>query len=145
MVTREMISRIFFKVIELSARPTASWFVAYGKGQETYNFSHLESHPSQWLNDFLSQSEVIQRKRSFRNSTRSFLISQAIWEKYPDLLKAKDWLLDKLLKKAKNDDQFELDFGQPTMNNDLRIEILPSGVKRELFIRYFIMNLMVSI
>jgi len=129
----------FFKVIELIARPAASWFVAYGKGQETYNFSDVESHPSQWLNDFLSKSEVIQRKRSFRNSTRAFLISQAIWEKYPDLLKAKDWLLDKFLKKSKNDDQFELDFGLPTMNNDLRIEILPSGVKRELFIRYLIL------
>ena len=55
------------------------------------------------------------------------------------MLKAKDWLLDKFLKKSKNDDQFELDFGLPTMNNDLRIEILPSGVKRELFIRYLIL------
>jgi hypothetical protein len=129
----------FFKVIELIARPSASWFVAYGKGQETYNYSNIESHPSQWLNNFLAKSEVIQRKRSFRNSTRAFLISQAIWEKYPDLPKAKDWLLDKFLKKSKNDEQFELDFGSPVMSNDLRIEILPSGIKRELFIRYLIL------
>jgi hypothetical protein len=55
------------------------------------------------------------------------------------LPKAKDWLLDKLLKKSKNDEQFELDYGLPAMNNDLRIEILPSGIKRELFIRYLIL------
>ena len=130
----------FFKVIELIARPSASWFVAYGKGQETYNFSQIKSHPSQWLGDFLDKSEVINRKRSFRNSTRTFLIAQAIWEKYPDLSKAKEWLADKLLKKSKNDDQFELDLELPTMNNDLRIEILPSGFKRELFIRNLILT-----
>jgi superfamily I DNA and RNA helicase len=130
----------FFKVIELIARPSASWFVAYGKGQETYNFSQIKSHPSQWLGDFLEKSEVIHRKRSFRNSTRTFLIAQAIWEKYPDLSKAKEWLADKLLKKSKNDDQFELDLELPTMNNDLRIEILPSGFKRELFIRNLILT-----
>ena len=129
----------FFKVIELIARPSASWFVAYGKGQETSNFSQIESHPSKWLSEFLEKSEAIHRKRSFRNSTRTFLIAQAIWEKYPDLLKSKDWLADKLLKKTKNDDQFELDLDLPTMNNDLRIEILPSGSKRELFIRNLIL------
>jgi hypothetical protein len=129
----------FFKVIELIARPAASWFVAYGKGQETYNFSNLESHPSKWLNDFLSQSQVIQRKRSFRNSTRAFLLAQVIWEKYPDFQKAKDWLSDKLLGNSRNDDQFELDLGPSTMNNDLRIEILPTGNKREAFIRYLIL------
>lgn len=130
----------FFEVIELIARPSASWFIAYGKGQETYNFSQSKSHPSQWLGKFLEKSEVIYRKRSFRNSTRAFLIAQAIWEKYPDLLKSKDWLEDKLLKKSKNDEQFEFDLDLPAINNDLRIQVLPIGPKRELFIRNLILT-----
>jgi hypothetical protein len=130
----------FFKVVELIARPSASWFIAYGKGQETYNFSQKESHPSKWLSDYLAKSEVILRKRSFRNSTRMFLIAQAIWEKYPDITKAKDWVADKLLKKTLSDEQLELNLDLPKSSNDLRIEILPVGSKREIFIKYLVLT-----
>jgi len=130
----------FFEVVELISRPSASWFIAYGKGQETYNFSHRESHPCKWLKDYLEKSEVIHRKRSFRNSTRLFLIAQAIWEKYPDITEAKDWVSDKLLRKTLGDEQLELNLSLPKSINNLRIEILPVGSKREMFIKHLVLT-----
>jgi len=130
----------FFCVLELIARPTSSWFVAYGKGQETNNFTLSEDHPSPWLTEFLSKADANFLKRSFRNSTRAFLIAQSFWEKFPSLIEAKEWLKGKYNQQSPDDNQFELDLSLPQTKNDFRIEILPQGPTRKMAIRSLILS-----
>jgi hypothetical protein len=129
----------FFKVLELIARPAAAWFIAYGKGQETNNFSTSESHPSPWLSEFLEKSDANHLRRSFRNSTKAFLLAQAFWEKFPELESAKAWLREKSDQQSSSDGQFELDLAVPQNKNDFRIEVLPTNVARKPFIRNIIL------
>ena len=130
----------FFRVVELIARPNAAWFIAYGKGQETNNFFKDETHPSLWLKEFLKNSETNHLKRSFRNSTKAFLLAQAFWEKFPDLATAKDWLKDKFQQNPSTDNQFELDLEIPQTKNDFRVELLPAGSKRRSFVKNIILG-----
>ena len=130
----------FFKVLELTVRPNASWFIAYGKGQETNNFLLDETHPSPWLTKFLSEADPNFLKRSFRNSTRAFLIAQSFWEKFASLSDAKDWLKEKYAQQTTNDNQFELDLVLPTTKNDFRIEIMPHGAARRLAVKSLILS-----
>ena len=130
----------FFRVVELIARPNAAWFIAYGKGQETNNFYKDETHPSVWLKEFLENSETNHLKRSFRNSTKAFLLAQAFWEKFPDLATAKDWLKDKFQQNPSTDNQFELDLEIPQTKNDFRVELLPAGSKRRSFVKNIILG-----
>ena len=130
----------FFRVVELIARPTAAWFIAYGKGQETNNFIKDETHPSPWLQDFLVKADANHLKRSFRNSTKAFLLAQSFWEKFPNLEEAKDWLKSKFAQLPSSDSQFELDLEIPQTKNDFRVEILPSGRKRRAFIKNVVLS-----
>ena len=130
----------FFRVVELIARPNAAWFIAYGKGQETNNFFKDETHPSQWLKEFLENSETNHLKRSFRNSTKAFLLAQAFWEKFPDLGAAKEWLRDKFHQNPSSENQFELDLEIPQTKNDFRVELLPAGNKRRSFVKNIILG-----
>ncbi len=130
----------FFRVVELIARPNAAWFIAYGKGQETNNFFKDETHPSPWLKQFLESADPNHLKRSFRNSTKAFLLAQAFWEKFPDLGNAKDWLKSKFLQQPSSENQFELDLEIPQSKNDFRVEILPAGNKRRSFVKNIILG-----
>ena len=130
----------FFRVVELIARPTAAWFIAYGKGQETNNFIKDETHPSPWLTDFLAKADANHLKRSFRNSTKAFLLAQSFWEKFPNLGEAKEWLKGKFAQLPSSDNQFELDLDIPQTKNDFKVEILPSGKKRRAFIKNVVLG-----
>jgi hypothetical protein len=130
----------FFRVVELIARPNAAWFIAYGKGQETNNFFKDETHPSPWLKEFLENSETNHLKRSFRNSTKAFLLAQGFWEKFPELGAAKEWLRDKFHQNPISENQFELDLEIPQTKNDLRVELLPAGNKRRSFVKNIILG-----
>ena len=130
----------FFRVVELIARPNAAWFIAYGKGQETNNFFANEKHPSPWLSDFLEVADANHLKRSFRNSTKAFLLAQGFWEKFPDLDGAKAWLKEKFSMQTSSDNQFELDLAIPQSKNDFKVEILPSGNKRHAFIKNIVLG-----
>jgi hypothetical protein len=130
----------FFRVVELIARPTAAWFIAYGKGQETNNFFANEQHPSPWLSKFLEEADANHLKRSFRNSTKAFLLAQAFWEKFPDLDSAKIWLKEKFSMQSGSDNQFELDLAIPQSKNDFKVEILPAGNKRHAFVKNIILG-----
>jgi nucleoside-triphosphatase THEP1 len=130
----------FFKVVELIARPTSAWFIAYGKGQETNNFVKDETHPSPWLKSFLATADANHLKRSFRNSTKAFLLAQAFWEKFPNLDDSKIWLKSKFSKQSVPDNQFELDLEIPQTKNDFKVEVLPSSDKRRSFIKNIILS-----
>ena len=130
----------FFRVIELIARPTASWFIAYGKGQETNNFAKDVVHPSPWLEKFLAEADANHLRRSFRNSTKAFLLAQAFWEKFPNLTSAKEWLQEKFGQQTSSDSQFELDLSIPQLKNDFRMELLPSGKNRRAKIKEIVLN-----
>jgi len=130
----------FFEVLEKIARPSASWIIAYGKGQETFNFESDATHPSAWLTKFLSESEANHLKRSFRNSTRAFLIAQSFWENFASLDGAKEWLKKKYTQQQADDNQFELDLALPQTKNDFRIEMLPVGVARKSAVRTLILS-----
>ena len=130
----------FFKVVELIARPTSAWFIAYGKGQETNNFVKDETHPSPWLKNFLATADANHLKRSFRNSTKAFLLAQAFWEKFPNLEDSKMWLKSKFSAQSVSDNQFELDLDIPQTKNDFKVEVLPSGEKRRTFIKNIVLS-----
>jgi hypothetical protein len=114
-----------FEVVELFSRPNAAWFVAYGAGQELYNFGDGESNPCEWVKNFKQVAEQRVLRRTFRNSTRAFLIGQTFWENFPNLSKSEAWLQSKLDKNAEPDGAFELDLQLPSTKNDFRITYLP--------------------
>lgn len=132
--------QVFFQVLELIARPSASWFVSYGKGQETFHFTEGGQHPCAWLNQFLEQSDKNILRRSFRNSTKAFLLAQAFWEKYPKIQDGKKWLNEKFSQNNSSENQFELDLLIPQTKNDFRIEVLPQGKLRKSFIRNLVLS-----
>jgi len=130
----------FFQVLELLARPTTSWFVAYGKGQEINNFSAEAEHPSPWLKEFLARADANHLRRSFRNSTKAFLLAQSFWEKFPEIEAAKTWLKEKFGQSSNPDNQFELDLQVPQNKNDFKLEVLPGGARRKAFIKGVVVN-----
>jgi hypothetical protein len=130
----------FFQVVEQIARPNAAWFVAYGKGQETNNFFKDETHPSPWLKDYLEKADANHLKRSFRNSTKAFLLAQSFWEKFPQLGEAKVWLKGKFSQQSSAENQFELDLEIPQTKNDFKVELLPSERKRKSAIKNIVLT-----
>jgi hypothetical protein len=130
----------FFQVVRQIARPEASWFIAYGKGQETNNFRKDELHPSPWLTDFLLKADSNHLRRSFRNSTKAFLIAQAFWEEFPNLKKAKDWLNGKFSTQKGSHDQFELDLELPQTKNDFKVVFSSEGTLKRASIRSLLLN-----
>lgn len=130
----------FFHVVEQIARPNAAWFIAYGKGQETNNFFKDETHPSPWLTDYLAKADANHLKRSFRNSTKAFLLAQSFWEKFPQLDEAKAWMKGKFSQQSSLENQFELDLEIPQTKNDFKVEILPSEKKRKAAIKNIVLT-----
>lgn len=117
----------FFETLELVARPNASWFLAYGEGQEIYNFGNEIRNPADWVMDFRKKSIRKHLRRSFRNSTRAFLIGQTFWENYPNLQKSESFLEEKLKKAVETEISMELDLQLPRSKNDFRINYLPKN------------------
>jgi len=117
-------SENIFQALNLVARPDASWFIAYGAGQEINNFSKDGSAIAPWLKEWLCTADRNTLRRSFRNSTRAFLMGQTFWEKYPDLENAKKWAVEKLKNQANPTNELELDLELPTTKNDFKITTL---------------------
>jgi hypothetical protein len=117
-------SENIFQALQLVARPNASWFIAYGAGQEINNISKDGTAMAPWLNEWFKTAQRNTLRRSFRNSTRAFLISQAFWEKYPDLENSKKWIIEKLKNKSSLSNDWELDLDLPTSKNDFKITTL---------------------
>jgi superfamily I DNA and RNA helicase len=113
------LSEGIFKLLEHLARPTASWFVSYGHGQEIYNFN--AQNPSPWLANWMKTAERRVLRRSFRNSTRSFLVSQGFWENFPNSEKLMGWLESKKSDKKSDSSTPELELALPSNSNDFRI------------------------
>lgn len=124
-----------FSVLEKVASSRASWFVAYGKGQELHNLGPEGSIPAEWLSDFLGKATPEYRRRSFRNSPKAFLMAQSFWEKYPDSSQAKEWVTEKFKQQSPEDLQFELDLSVPQTKNDFKLEMIPRGKLSKVAIR----------
>jgi len=122
-------SENIFQALQLVSRPNASWFIAYGFGQEIDNFSSDGSAAAPWLKNWLKNAETQTLRRSFRNSTRAFLISQAFWEKYPDFESAKNWVKVKIKNQNKSGIPLELNLGLTTAKNDFKIASLGLNYK----------------
>jgi hypothetical protein len=93
--------------------------VSYGHGQEIYNFN--AQNPSPWLANWMKTAERRVLRRSFRNSTRSFLISQGFWENFPNSEKLLSWLESKKSDKKSDSSTPELELALPSNSNDFRI------------------------
>lgn len=125
-------SENIFQALLLVARPTASWFIAFGSGQELHNISADGSATAPWLTEWFKTAERNVLRRSFRNSTRAFLMSQAFWEKYPDIEKAKNWVSDKLKSNSTSQLEMELDLAIPSTKNDFKITTLGLDYKKSI-------------
>lgn len=128
-----------FRVLEKVSSSRASWFVAYGKGQELHNLGPEGSIPTEWLSKFLAKATPEYRRRSFRNSPKAFLTAQSFWEKYPDSFQAKDWIAEKFKQQSPEDLQFELDLSVPQTKNDFKLEIIPRGNLSKVAIRLLLL------
>jgi hypothetical protein len=124
-----------FEMIEMVARPSASWFISYGKGQEIFGFKDKKEHPSQWLQNFFKKAERKLLKRSFRNSTRAFLLGQSFWENFPDSDKAIVWFAERFLKDINTVNQLEFELNLPTSNNDFSVITLEQNKGYKLSIK----------
>ena len=125
-------SENIFQALELVARPNASWFIAYGAGQEINNISKDGTAMAPWLREWFKTAQRNTLRRSFRNSTRAFLISQAFWEKYPDLENSKKWIVDKLKNQSTSTNDWELDLDLPTSKNDFKITTLGADYRKSI-------------
>ena len=125
-------SENIFQVLKLVARPNASWFIAYGAGQEINNVSKDGTAMAPWLKTWLSTAERNTLRRSFRNSTRAFLMGQTFWEKFPDFDSAKKWVVDKLKNQTTSTKEWELDLELPTSKNDFKITTLGVDYRRSI-------------
>ena len=117
-------SENIFQTLQLVARPNASWFIAYGAGQEIHNISSDGTAMAPWLSEWLKTAERHTLRRSFRNSTRAFLMSQSFWEKYSDIEAAKKWIVEKFKIQSPSANEWELDLSLPTAKNDFKIATL---------------------
>ena len=123
------LSEALFLLLDNLARPTASWFISYGKGQEIWSFN--KENPAPWLQNWLKSADRKQLKRSFRNSTRTFLMAQNFWENYPDLNKSSGWIESKLKFQLDKQDAWELDLALPKDTNDFKTIRLSGGQNRK--------------
>jgi hypothetical protein len=123
------LSQGLFLLLNELARPKASWFIAYGPGQEIFNFN--PKNPAPWLEEWLVNAERRKLRRSFRNSTRAFLMSQGFWENYPDQDKLSSWLKSKSVEVVSEQKNPELELALPKNSNDIRITRLSSNTARK--------------
>jgi hypothetical protein len=122
------LSESLFHVLQYLARPTASWFVSYGEGQEIFFFN--KENPAPWLRNWLEGAERKRLRRSFRNSTRAFLMAQNFYENYPNLEKSADWFTEKLSQGTKEDAVLELELDIPKDTNDFRVTRISASENR---------------
>lgn len=136
------LSESIFQVLEYLARPSASWFTSYGEGQEIFFFN--KENPSPHLKNWLNQAERKRLKRSFRNSTRAFLMAQNFWENYPYFEKCSDWFDQKLSQSKSDDSSMELELELPTDTNDFRVTRLSSPETRLVSIKQLLLEVIES-
>jgi hypothetical protein len=127
------LSEALFLLLDKLARPSASWFISYGKGQEIWSFN--KENPAPWLQNWLKRADRKQLRRSFRNSTRTFLMAQNFWENYPDLDKSSRWIESKLKLQQDKQDAWELDLALPKDTNDFKTIRLSGGENRKASIK----------
>lgn len=132
------LSEALFQLLEKLARPTASWFMGYGKGQEIW--SHNKENPAPWLKKWMEKAEKRRLKRSFRNSSRAFLMAQNFWENYPNVSKSELWLSKKLDLTINNDDEWELNLELPTDANDFKVARLASNEEKKNSVKDLILS-----
>ena len=132
------LSEAIFLLLDKLARPTASWFISYGRGQEIWSFN--KENPAPWLQNWLESAEKKQLRRSFRNSTRAFLMAQNFWENYPDIEKSSGWIESKLKLQSDKQDAWELDLALPKDTNDFKITRLSGGENRKNSIKSVILG-----
>jgi len=90
------------QLLQLISRPEASWFVAYGEGQELYE--PYEPAPSlvKWLETATKKNQ----SRNFRSGTHSFFTYQTVFEfdkpEGFDFDKAKSWASQRIAKNVKS-------------------------------------------
>ena len=132
------LSNAIFQVLQYLARPSASWFASYGEGQEIYFFN--KENPSDFMREWLQTAERKTLKRSFRNSTRAFLMAQNFWENYPEVEKCSDWFNSKLSHIKVDDSSLELELEIPKDTNDFRITRIPSSTSKENAIKDLILE-----
>jgi hypothetical protein len=125
-------SENIFQALQLVSRPNASWFIGYGAGQEINNITSDGSATAPWLHEWFKTAERNTLRRSFRNSTRAFLMSQAFWEKYPDLDNAKKWILEKIKNQKTGNNELELDLGLLKIKNDFKITTLGTDYRKSI-------------
>ncbi len=114
-------SNDIFESLQHVARPNASWFVAFGKGQELHNISKDGSATAPWLQEWFKKADRKTLRRSFRNSTRAFLIGQSFWENYADADAGKKWITEKIQKHDVGETEWELNLNFPKNTNDFKI------------------------
>jgi AAA domain len=134
------LTSLVFEVLEKIARPEASWFISYGRGQELHNLGSEREVSNEWLKNFNATAQVETRRRSFRNSPKAFLIAQSFWEKFPEEEAAKVWLTEKFKHQNQDDLQFELDLSVPQTKNDFRLEMIPKGPLEKAFIKNLLLQ-----
>ena len=132
------LSEALFQLLEKLARPKASWFISYGKGQEIFSFN--KENPAPWLRSWLETAERRVLRRSFRNSTRAFLMAQNFWENYPNISKSEEWFANKLQLSSNTQDAWELDLSLPRDTNDFKVVRLAGGDARRNSIKDLILS-----
>lgn len=136
------LSDSIFRVLEFLARPTASWFVSYGEGQEIFSFN--KENPSPYLKNWLDKAERKRLRRSFRNSTRASLMAQNFWENYPSFEKCSEWFDQKLSQNKVSDSAMELELEIPTDTNDFKVTRLSSPETRLVSIKQLLLEVIES-
>ncbi len=136
------LSESIFMVLGYLARPTASWFTSYGEGQEIFFFN--KENPSTFLKNWLETAERKRLRRSFRNSTRAFLMAQNFWENYPNFERCSEWFDQKLTKSNLDESTMELELEIPTDTNDFKVTRLSSLEARLVSIKQLLLEVIES-
>lgn len=132
------LSDSIFQVLLYLARPTASWFTSYGEGQEIFFFN--KENPSKTLRSWLEKAERKRLRRSFRNSTRAFLMAQNFWENYPKLENCSNWFDEKLGQNRIDDSALELELDLPSDTNDFKVTRLSQSDSRLVSIKQLLLE-----
>jgi hypothetical protein len=136
------LSDSIFQVLDYLARPTASWFVSFGAGQEIFSFN--KENPSPFLKNWLEKAERKRLRRSFRNSTRAFLMAQNFWENYPKFENCSEWFDQKLSLNKNSESTMELELEIPSDTNDFKITRLSSDENRLISVKQLILEVIES-
>jgi hypothetical protein len=90
------------QLLKLISRPDASWFVAYGEGQELYEPYKAAPSLLEWLESATKKNQ----SRNFRSGTHAFFTYQSVFEfdkpEGFDVGKAKKWATERISKNVKS-------------------------------------------